>query len=76
MGDFLDRMRAENPDAVARAERLVDEWLNPLTHFRCPTCDVRFGVEASYWKFLEQTGASLWCPCGHELRLSYQPPAT
>lgn len=73
MDEFLDRMRAENPDAVARAERMIDELVHPLTHFICPTCGVRFGIKRAEWQFMEQTGSSLYCPRGHELRFSYPP---
>lgn len=40
--------------------------LHPIT---CPTCQTRFGLEREDMRFAEQTGETLWCPRGHQLKV-------
>lgn len=58
------------------ADRLVDALLHPLSHFLCPNCGIRFGLELDDIRWMEQTGAAVHCPRGHELHFGWPEEGT
>jgi hypothetical protein len=56
------------PEQQAFAGQLAATFTHPLRHLVCPECSVRFGIESTELRFVEQTEATLWCPRGHRLK--------
>lgn len=42
----------------------------PLRHVVCSDCRIRFGVDETELRFMEQTEITLWCPRGHQLKVT------
>lgn len=58
-------------EALQRVLRVLEPVLNPLTHFECPKCSIRFGMDLDDVRFMEQTAELVHCPRGHELLFGY-----